>query len=124
MKKLCSLLAALVLIFSTASALAADITGSWSGDMGGQVQLTFTFKQDGAKLTGSVQGPQDPITITDGKVEGDKISFTVSFDGNTIHHTGTITGDTIKLTTEGGNFGGGEIVLKRVATTPAAPPAH
>jgi hypothetical protein len=128
MKKLSALVAVLVLAFSTgsafaaASAFAADVTGAWSGDAG-QFQLTFNFKQDGTKLTGSVQGPQDPITISDGKVEGDKITFTVSFDGNIIHHTGTIAGDTIKLNTEGGNFGGGEMILKRVSTKPAIPPA-
>ena len=123
MTKLLSFLAALVLVVSTASAQAADISGAWTGDAaGGQFQLTFTFKQDGAKLTGSVQGPQDPLVITDGKIDGDKISFTVSFQGNTIHHTGTITGDTIKLNTEGGNFGGGEMTLKRVPK-PATPPS-
>jgi hypothetical protein len=121
LKKLLSLFAALAIIFSSASAFAADITGAWTGDVGGQFQITFNFKQDGDKLTGSVQGPQDPITISDGKIDGDKISFTVNFNGTTIHHSGTVTGDTIKLATEGGDFGGGDMTLKRVAAQPAAP---
>lgn len=124
MKKLLSLFAALAILFSSASAFAADVTGAWTGDVGGQFQITFNFKQDGAKLTGNVQGPQDPITISDGKIDGDKISFTVSFNGTTIHHTGTVTGDTIKLSTEGGDFGGGDMTLKRVTTKPATPPAN
>jgi hypothetical protein len=80
--------------------------------------ISFTFKQDGAKLTGSVQGPQgDPIAISDGKIDGGKITFTVAFNGMTISHTGTLNsaGDEIKLTTktDSGDFPGGEMTLKR-----------
>ncbi len=103
------------------AALAADITGNWTGSSD-QFTLNFVFKQDGEKLTGNVTGPQgDPLPITDGKVQGDKVSFTVKVDmgGNsmTIHHEGTIKGDEITLTTkvEGGeDFGGGPMTLKRV----------
>jgi len=100
--------------------LAADITGNWTGSSD-QFSLKFTFKQDGETLTGNVTGPQgDPIPISDGKVQGDKVSFTVKVDmgGNsmTIHHEGAIKGDEITLTTkvEGGqDFGGGPMTLKR-----------
>jgi hypothetical protein len=66
----------------------------------------------------------DPIAISDGKVDGDKISFTVVIQGGmTISHEGTINaaGDEIKLTTksEGGDFPGGEIILKRAKAPPA-----
>ncbi|MGA2773443.1 MAG: hypothetical protein ABSG26_21780 [Bryobacteraceae bacterium] len=102
------------------AALAADITGNWTGSSD-QFSLTFAFKQDGEKLTGTVTGPQgDPLPISDGKVQGDKLSFTVKIDmgGNnmTIHHEGAIKGDEITLTTkvEGGqDFGGGPMTLKR-----------
>ncbi|MGA2267541.1 MAG: hypothetical protein ABSH44_03625 [Bryobacteraceae bacterium] len=102
------------------AALAADITGNWTGSTD-QFTLTFAFKQDGEKLTGTVTGPQgDPLPISDGKVQGDKLSFTVKIDmgGNsmTIHHEGAIKGDEITLTTkvEGGqDFGGGPMTLKR-----------
>jgi hypothetical protein len=63
-----------------------------------------------------VAGPQgDPIEISDGKVDGDKITFTVSFNGFTIKHEGTISGDEIKLTskTDQGDFPGGTMTLKR-----------
>jgi hypothetical protein len=39
------------------AALAADISGNWSGTMqmgDNPVALTFVFKQDGEKLTGTV----------------------------------------------------------------------
>jgi hypothetical protein len=84
--------------------------------------ISFTFKQDGAKLTGSVAGPQgDPIAITDGKIDGDKIFFKVSFNGMTITHDGTVNaaGDEIKLSAKSdqSDFPAGDMTLKR---TPAA----
>ena len=71
---------------------------------------------DGAKLTGTVQGPQgDPMDISNGKVDGDKFSFDVSFNGMTIKHECTLAGDEIKMTTKADdpNFPGGEMTLKR-----------
>ena len=103
------------------AALAADITGNWTGSSD-QFSLTFVFKQDGEKLTGAVTGPQgDPLPIIDGKVQGDKVSFTVKIDmgGNSmkITHEGVIKGDEITLSTKvegGGDFGGGgPMTLKR-----------
>lgn len=92
---------------------------------GDSAQLAFTFKQDGATLTGSVQGPQgDAIAITDGKVDGDKISFKVTFNGMTITHEGTINtaGDEIKLSTkvDSGDFPAAELTLKRVKAAPTS----
>ena len=80
---------------SAATAMAADVTGTWTGEAkgpdGSSFQLTFTFKQDGATLTGTVQLPQnDPIAISNGKVDGDKFTFDDSFNGITIHHDCTV----------------------------------
>jgi hypothetical protein len=124
MKNLLCLCAALIIALTPISALAAtDVTGTWTGslsgpDGGGGFQISFTFKQDGAKLTGTVQGPQgDAIAIGNGKIDGDKISFTVAFNGMTITHEGTINaaGDEIKLTSKSdqGDFPGAEMTLKR-----------
>jgi hypothetical protein len=121
MKMLLSVCAALLLTFSATTAFAAtDATGTWIGKMaspnGGEFQITFTLKQDGVKLTGTVAGPMgDPIEIADGKIDGDKLSFNISFNGITIKHEGILSEDTIKLTTkaEGGNFPGGEMTLTR-----------
>src|SRR3984885_8928094 len=126
MKRSCSALAsALVALLCSGAALAADATGKWTGQMhgpdgSGDFEISFTFKQDGAKLSGTVQGPQgDPIEIVDGKVDGDKISFVVKIDANggmKITHDGTISGDEIKLNSkvEGGDFPAGSMTLKRV----------
>jgi len=114
-----------------ATVRAADVTGTWSTEMktpdGNNFQLTFTFKQDGNTLTGTVQGPMgDPLPISNGKVDGDKFSFDVSFNGMTIHHDCAVNGDEIKMTTksDSGDFPGMELTLKRAnAATPAAPAA-
>ena len=100
------------------------MTGTWTGQMqtpdGNGFSLTFVFKQDGAKLTGTVQGPQgDPIAIDKGTVDGDKFDVRL-FNGTTITHTGTITGDEIKMTTKAdqGDFPGGQLTLKRSSPNP------
>ena len=113
--------AGMLLILASVFAFAADISGAWSGSLAGPdggdgFAISFTFKQDGAKLTGTVRGPQgDPIEISEGKVDGDKVSFSVSFNGTTFRHEGTITGEEIKLSmkSEGGGFPGGSFVLKK-----------
>jgi hypothetical protein len=79
--------------------------------------MTFNFKQDGSKLTGSVDGPDGAIGIKNGKVEGNKISFTVAFNDMSIAHEGTINGDEITLNVKidagPGDGGPGPITLKR-----------
>ena len=115
-----------LLAISFAGAFAADVTGKWTGQMGGPngdgMAITFDFKQDGTKLTGTADGPGgQTLQLKDGKVEGDKISFTVSFDGGggdmKILHEGTIKGDEIKLNIKmdggPGGDGPGGVTLKR-----------
>jgi len=119
-KKMMAMGVVAMVVLGAALAVAADATGKWTADMktpdGSSFQLTFNFKQDGAKLTGNVLGPQgDPMDISNGKVDGDKLYFEVSFNGATIKHDGVINGDEIKMTTKSDdpNFPGGELTLKR-----------
>ena len=129
MKKLLSICVTMIMAFTTASAFAAaDVSGTWAGDMKGPdgsngFHLAFTFKVEGAKLTGTVQGPQgDPISITEGVVAGDKITFNVSVNGMLISHEGTIvSGDEIKLTTKSDQGPAGVMTLKRTKPTATAP---
>jgi hypothetical protein len=112
----------LFLLLATA-AWAADVTGTWKGDVsspdGNTFSLTYTFKQDGTKLTGTVLGPQgDPLPLDNGKVEGDKISFSVKVDmngGMVFSSEGTIKGDEITLKTkaEGSDMDFPPITVKR-----------
>jgi len=100
------LLVLIALFAITASA--ADIAGNWKGtaDAGnGPIERTFTFKVDGTKLTGETTSQMmGKSTITDGKVDGDNLSFSikVNFQGNdmVLSYKGKVTGDTMKLTSE------------------------
>jgi hypothetical protein len=131
MKKLLMICAVVAMTLFAGKAMAADVTGSWTTTMqtqdGNSTQITFNFKQDGAILTGTVQGSMgDPMEITNGKVDGDKFTFDVSFNGMTIHHNCTVDGDTIKMSTktDSGDFPAMELTLTRVkADAPAAPAA-
>jgi hypothetical protein len=132
MKNWIVLCAALLMVASAKPVFAAtDVTGTWTGTLsapdGNTFPLTFTFKQDGAKVTGTVLGPQgDPIAIDNGKIDGDKLTFTTSFNGMTISHECTVSGDEMKVATKTDNdqIPPMEFTMKRgAAAAPATPEA-
>jgi len=98
-----------------AVASAADIGGTWKGTaemQGNAIERTFVFKVDGSKLTGETTSQMmGTSAITDGRIDGDNISFTVTvkFQDNEmkLNYKGKISGDTIKLTVDFSGFGGG-----------------
>jgi autotransporter translocation and assembly factor TamB len=114
---------AALLALSAVAAWAADITGTWTGSIAspnGDFSLTYTFKQDGAKLTGTVTGPGgDPMPLVDCKLDGENISFAVKVDmgGNTATFSskGTVKGDEMSLKTsnDAGIDMGGDMKLKK-----------
>ena len=81
-KRVCTLLLGIVLL--AAPALAADVDGTWTGTLDtpmGAVPVTFDFKAEGDKLTGTMIGMDGmKIPLSNGKVEGDKISYVVNID--------------------------------------------
>jgi hypothetical protein len=104
---------------------AADISGKWKAEFESQVgaqKYTFEFKVEGGKITGSatvnIAGTDMKSKITDGKVEGEKISFSESLDYNgsplAIEYKGTVSGDEIKVARDVGGQSDGTITLKRV----------
>jgi hypothetical protein len=119
--------ALLLVLFALAgvAAWATDITGTWTGSMAngnGDFSLTYNFKQDGDKLSGTVIGPQgDPLPLINCRIDGDQVSFAVKVDmgGNatTFSSKGTVKGDEITLTTtnDAGMDFGGEMKLKKQA---------
>ena len=82
--------------------LAADPTGTWTGDQPGRdgntYSITFKLKADGAKLTGTMGGDQFEQAIQNGEIHGDDISFTVHLefgDGIDLKYTGKVAADKI-----------------------------
>jgi opacity protein-like surface antigen len=102
------ILVILILVILSAAAMAADITGSWAGTMSigdNKFTLTYSFKQDGGTLTGSVVTPSgDALPLSEGKVDGDKISFAVKTEMNgaavKFVSSGTIKDEEITITTK------------------------
>lgn len=72
--------AILIMAFSGIAA-AADVNGKWVAEvltrMGGTQHVTFTFKVDGTKLTGTISSRFGDREISEGKVGTDTISFAV-----------------------------------------------
>jgi hypothetical protein len=83
--------AMLLLGLVCACALAHDITGKWTFDVqtdAGSGAPTFTFKQEGEKLTGTYNGTFGTAPLT-GTVKGDAIEFT--FEATVADQKGKVT---------------------------------
>jgi hypothetical protein len=93
------------LLLVAAPAFAAGLDGDWAGSIdspNGPVTINYTFKADGAKLTGTTTGPDGTkITLKDGKIDGANISFSVDVDfggtPTTLKYTGVVAADSIAL---------------------------
>jgi hypothetical protein len=93
-KRLIVLSAALLVALYALSAFAANVTGKWTAEDkdpdGDPSTITYVFKQEGTQLTGTVAIPAETANISNGKVDGDKVSFVAVFSFGTITHTGTV----------------------------------
>ena len=107
-------------LLAVVSALAAGVTGKWTGPMEGTgADVVLDLKSDGAVVTGTMSDSEGkPRPITKGSLDGGKISLTVAseYQGNpiTLLVTGTGSGDTmnLKIQTEDGAWGT-DAVVKR-----------
>ena len=116
--------AMLVLAFialCTIGAQAADFNGKWSAEFNTQIgvqKYTYEFHVDGAKLTGKATNEHGETALTEGRIDGDTITFVemLSFNGMDIRivYTGTISGDEIKFTRKVGDFATEELTAKRI----------
>ena len=100
-----------ILLALTFAASAADVSGKWVYEQAGRgggnpTKVTLTLKQEGSKLTGNQSRPGRDgnameTEITEGKVDGNNISFKITnnFGGNSMvsDFTGTVAGDELKL---------------------------
>ena len=112
------------LVFVTLSGVrAADVSGRWTAtfntEIGEQI-YTYDFVVKGTVITGTAKGNMTGESkISDGKVEGDKISFVenVDFQGMPLRiaYTGQMTSaDEIKMTRNVADLAMETLVAKRV----------
>src|ERR1700748_1750510 len=94
---------AALLVFSAfvCFAFVADLNGKWAGKVtapdGTQFDLTYLFKVDGDKLSGSVSTAQGELPITEGKISGADFSFKLDFNGTSIDNVGKYYGDSVAV---------------------------
>ena len=97
MKKKSWLTGLLLLCVAFCMAAALDLTGKWTGDLNtpsGSFPLTYNFKVDGEKLTGTVEGPDGTVDIDSGVIKNNDFKFNITIgSGETIHSTGKYLGD-------------------------------
>ncbi len=130
-KKLATLLAILLLtVAASAATLQSDpVTGKYTGVAKsaaiGDIPITVNLKNDGGKLSGSVDTPNGPAAITSGSFAGGKIMMKLDAGGNEITINAKLEGD--KITGEWELAGQtGTLELKRdgaagAPSTPSAP---
>jgi hypothetical protein len=111
MKRLIVLLA-----MFAAAALAADINGTWKATAegpNGSMERTFIFKVEGSKVTGeTTSAMMGKSTITDGKIDGDSVTFTITGklgdNEMKLNYTGKIKDNEIVFESSAG--GGGQTI--------------
>jgi hypothetical protein len=109
----------------TFTAMAADVSGTWTGEQQGRngpMTVTLNLKAEGNTLNGTISGRGGETAISDGKIDGDNVSFTVTreFNGNTMKmkYSGTVSGSEMKLKVEreGSDQPARELTLKKSTT--------
>jgi hypothetical protein len=104
-------------LVATAMIWAADASGKWTAEFQGRngntMTVTMNLKAAGDKLTGTVSGRAGETEISDGKVDGDNVSFTVvrEYNGNQFKqdYQGKLDGDVIHFTVKSeGGMGNGQ----------------
>jgi len=98
---------AIALLLMAGFVFGADVDGKWTGEIAGMdgnnIKVGYSFKADGATLTGTTTGPDGKeIAIKDGKIDGNNIAFTVLLDFGgqefKMEYKGVVSPDQIKLT--------------------------
>lgn len=88
----------------------AQVGGTWQLSVEtprGTMEQTLTLEQDGAALKGTVSGPRGEAPV-EGKVDGNKVSFTVKRETPngtfTLEYTGVADGDSMSGTVHSPRF--------------------
>jgi len=98
--------------------LSLDLNGKWKGSMSspnGEMDVSMVLKIDGDKVTGTVTNMYGEEQITEGVVKGDDVSFVINAGGGQfkIIYKGKVTGSDIKFKVTIGDFGDGDLLVKR-----------
>jgi hypothetical protein len=96
---------ALLALFTTALS-AADIAGKWMGRIvsreGGTRTVYFVFQTEGNRLTGTMTDAHGDNPISDGKIAGNEVSFTINYSlsGTPVKriYRGTMEGEALRMT--------------------------
>lgn len=104
MKRRTTITALLLCTVFACFAAFAELTGKWKGVLkmgdGNELPLTYVFKVDGEKLTGSVISERGELPFTEGKIKGNDFSFNIAINDNTIANTGKYYGDSTVITSD------------------------
>jgi len=110
-----------VFVLAVASCLASDADGKWAGNINtpnGPIPVSFDLTTNGNVVTGTTVGPQGEVKITNGKLEGNLLSFALTFNvagtNLTIRYKGIVSNDHINFTLSFGDDPT-EFVVKRVS---------
>ncbi|MFN8356137.1 MAG: hypothetical protein U0Y10_16895 [Spirosomataceae bacterium] len=111
------LLSFALLICSFVAMAQNPIDGNWKGTRetpNGTFEINYTFKVEGDKLTGTWKTQFGETKIENGKVDGKKFSYSISFNDMTINNTGELINEN-EIVTKNER---GEMKLTRVKTQP------
>jgi hypothetical protein len=100
MKNIIIYAALLPFCLTISSTTAGDPGGRWKGtdnSPNGSMDLMYTFKIDGQKLSGSVEGPNAALDLENGSYKDSVLSFDLVIMGKPLHQTGKYYGDSVVL---------------------------
>ena len=82
---------AVMVIAFVAFGFSQDVTGDWKRMVMEQFEVSYTFKVEGEKLTGSSKGPDGTeMKISNGVIKGEDLSFSIDIMGNPTKINGKI----------------------------------
>jgi len=119
------ILAACTLALAGTVRAGESVTGNWKAKFDSQIgvqKYTYVFKVDGTNVTGTATGEREmgtnTVTITEGRINQDEISFVepLKFGDNElrIEYTGKVNGDEIKFHRKVGDVAEEDFVAHRV----------
>lgn len=77
------------------------INGKWAGPLhtpdDNTTEVEYNFTTDGGKVTGKIESVFGSALIENGKIEGDKLTFSINMNGLDLPHKAKIYADSIAM---------------------------